>query len=711
MKTISVIIPMYNRELFIRKSIQSVIGQTYQNLEILVIDDGSTDRGPEICRELSLSDNRIQFYVREHRGVSATRNYALDIARGEYVFFLDSDDMIHPLLLEEMVYQMEKHQTDLAFCAYNKIGTQQLEKLMGEISKEDERPRWRVIDGMEMEERFHIKNADFMQGIGGKMIRMDLVRSLRFDTTLNMGEDTWFLYHLVSEKVRAAFSFEKWYYYRMHADSVIHLMDTVRGDRYFERLTRVRDNEFQRERFCYALTWEMQVVNGLKKTYLKLKAIKDTEGCRKIKELARTERKHPLYSQIEWREKLVFWACFHCNLLFRAERKYFRIYDKWIKLERTDAKVGILTFHCADNFGAMLQAYGLKTFLCTNGIRADVIRYDPPYMTGRHWVVPYVPGQWKKGIRKAVWRIWRSLKNNLRMKDIFFARRRNMQLFREKYLIDKKCPRLLLSGRLQRLPYQYYIVGSDQIWNPDITFGLRKAYFGAFRNKNKEKVVSYGASLGGTSLSAKYEKTFSELLRYVDDISLREEEAVFYVQKFTNKEVKAVLDPVFFLKKEDWRKVEKLSVRDNGEGYILVYVTEKKQELFDYIQKLSREKALPVVEVSVAKLTEGSRKFIDFTAGPSEFLGYIDQAKYVVSNSFHAIALSIIYEKNFLAFAHSGLNARIYNILKIHGLEDRLCVTGESADIDSVIDWEKVRKRTREAVNKSADFLINNVPV
>lgn len=93
MKTISVIIPMCNAEAFIRQSIQSVLSQTYRDLEILVVDDSSTDQGSEICTELYMSDNRIQFHVREHRGVSATTNYALDIAQGEYVFFLDSDDI------------------------------------------------------------------------------------------------------------------------------------------------------------------------------------------------------------------------------------------------------------------------------------------------------------------------------------------------------------------------------------------------------------------------------------------------------------------------------------------------------------------------------------------------------------------------------------------------------------------------------------------
>ena len=101
MNKISVIIPMYNAEPFIRQCIRSVTDQTYRNLEILVIDDGSVDKGPAICRELAEADGRIMLLRQENQGVSAARNTGIDRACGEYVFFLDSDDAIHPRLRKE----------------------------------------------------------------------------------------------------------------------------------------------------------------------------------------------------------------------------------------------------------------------------------------------------------------------------------------------------------------------------------------------------------------------------------------------------------------------------------------------------------------------------------------------------------------------------------------------------------------------------------
>ena len=99
---VSLIIPVYNTAAYLRDCLGSVMRQTFQDWEALVVDDGSTDGSGELCRELSQQDPRIRPASQENRGVSAARNQALERARGEYLFFLDSDDAIHPRLLEEL---------------------------------------------------------------------------------------------------------------------------------------------------------------------------------------------------------------------------------------------------------------------------------------------------------------------------------------------------------------------------------------------------------------------------------------------------------------------------------------------------------------------------------------------------------------------------------------------------------------------------------
>lgn len=115
MKKISVIVPVYNSEAYLEQCVRSLIHQTYQDWEALLIDDGSTDRSLEICRRSSGEDGRIKVYHQENKGASAARNNGLDIAGGEYIYFLDSDDVVHPHLFEEMIRQIEEYHVEMAF--------------------------------------------------------------------------------------------------------------------------------------------------------------------------------------------------------------------------------------------------------------------------------------------------------------------------------------------------------------------------------------------------------------------------------------------------------------------------------------------------------------------------------------------------------------------------------------------------------------------
>ncbi len=341
MKKISVIIPMYNSESFIQQCLQSVMRQTWEDLEIIVVNDGSTDRGPEICEKLRAEDSRIQLFHQKKSGVSSARNYALDTAAGDYIFFLDSDDIIHPLLLEEMLHQMEEQQAGLAFCAYARGNSGQLEKVFMEMPPADERPRWQVAEGADTEKKFHKDDRITMSGIGGKMIRSSLLRGLRFDTELIPGEDTWFLYLLVSQQIRSVFSLQKWYYYRVHPKSVTQFSAAVREAKYYECARRIRDCEYQKGRFDFAMEWELFIIDKLEKNYAAMRRLQGSQvrdgriqaskACQKIKKQAVAERGNPFYSRVPLRERLLFFSCFHCYLLFRIQGRCMAIAAKYKK--------------------------------------------------------------------------------------------------------------------------------------------------------------------------------------------------------------------------------------------------------------------------------------------------------------------------------------------------------------------------------------------
>ena len=112
---ISVIIPVYNVEPYLRKCLDSVVNQTYRNLEILVIDDGSTDGSGAICDEYA-SDRRMRIFHTENRGLSCARNLGLDEAKGEWIGFVDSDDWIEPDMYEALLKKAEETGADIVEC-------------------------------------------------------------------------------------------------------------------------------------------------------------------------------------------------------------------------------------------------------------------------------------------------------------------------------------------------------------------------------------------------------------------------------------------------------------------------------------------------------------------------------------------------------------------------------------------------------------------
>ena len=114
MNKISVIVPIYNTSLYLEECINSIVNQTYTNIEIILINDGSTDRSLEICHKLSKCDKRIKVLDKEHTGIADSRNVGLNNASGEFISFIDSDDYISNDMYENMIRYMEKYDLDIA---------------------------------------------------------------------------------------------------------------------------------------------------------------------------------------------------------------------------------------------------------------------------------------------------------------------------------------------------------------------------------------------------------------------------------------------------------------------------------------------------------------------------------------------------------------------------------------------------------------------
>ncbi len=115
-ETLSVIVPVYKAEKFLLRCINSILNQTFSNLELILVDDGSPDNCPELCEKIALKDQRVKVLHQKNSGVSAARNAGLDIATGDYITFVDSDDFIEPTMYEGMLKKAEEYQCDIVMC-------------------------------------------------------------------------------------------------------------------------------------------------------------------------------------------------------------------------------------------------------------------------------------------------------------------------------------------------------------------------------------------------------------------------------------------------------------------------------------------------------------------------------------------------------------------------------------------------------------------
>ena len=128
---VSVVIPIYKVEPYLRQCLDSVVGQTYQNLEIICVDDGSPDRCGEICEEYAEKDDRIRVIHRENGGLSAARNTGIDAATGEYICFIDSDDFVRETFVEYLYGLIKKYDAEIAVCPLFKLVSEQTSTMQG----------------------------------------------------------------------------------------------------------------------------------------------------------------------------------------------------------------------------------------------------------------------------------------------------------------------------------------------------------------------------------------------------------------------------------------------------------------------------------------------------------------------------------------------------------------------------------------------------
>ena len=211
-RLISVIVPVYNTEAYLDRCVQSIINQTYHNLDIILVDDGSIDQCPFLCDVWAEKDRRIRVIHKENGGVSSARNAGLKIAEGGWISFVDSDDWIHPQFYETMIRLAMKSRPDVV--AANHWRTEN-DQMPNDISIDQ--IEYRSISGENI-----LNNWDSRFFVWGKIYVKDIISGHIFDESIPYGEDALFNIEVLSqEDVKIIYTTEKLYYYYIRPGSAV----------------------------------------------------------------------------------------------------------------------------------------------------------------------------------------------------------------------------------------------------------------------------------------------------------------------------------------------------------------------------------------------------------------------------------------------------------------------------------------------------------
>lgn len=359
-------------------------------------------------------------------------------------------------------------------------------------------------------------------------------------------------------------------------------------------------------------------------------------------------------------------------------------------------KIGILTFHRAHNYGAVLQAYALATYLKNKGYDAEIIDYRPISIEQGHGVMPVKRIKGKSTFRKLTFII--------KLLPFLFYRKKRSNVF-TKFINNLPTSSVIYTENSKAIEnYDYIICGSDQVWNPQITNGLDSFYTANI--KTKAKFISYAAS---AEINPAFQKIdiYRDVLKRFYKISVRESIFKNQLQPLTNKPIYQVLDPIFLLSKEEWIKFSKNPFKKKN--YVLVYQVRRDKNVLKYAKKLSRENKLEIIEITAeAEFLPKKNRYM--TLSPQEFVGAFIYAKAVVTTSFHGTAFAALFQKpvKTMLFNTPG-DYRAIDLMKTIGLIplDKYTFSKENQSEMNVMQTLESQELTKKIL-ESKDFLSFN---
>lgn len=368
-----------------------------------------------------------------------------------------------------------------------------------------------------------------------------------------------------------------------------------------------------------------------------------------------------------------------------------------IILKRTKKRVGIITFHRSYNYGSVLQAYALQTYISERITQCKVIDYrlDSDFKHYKLFRTELYRKQWKPFLSDCFY-----FRKN-------YKRKKNFEHFCDKYL--KLTNQSFHTGddlTVLNSDFDTYICGSDQIWNVHCTGKVIPDFFLSFTGQEKKK-IAYAPSIADRSITTEEMQEAKKYLQRFVAVSVREGTTARIIQPLCKKKVEVVLDPTLLLNKRNYEKLIEDSTLNTRSPYIFVYMLEGNCELISYAKELSEKKGMRIKYISKKNIFGTWKADNLYGTSPSDFLKLIRDARYIVTNSFHATVFSILFEKQFCTFTTKDSGSRMVDLLEQLNINNRLYGCGFG--IDQVIDYITVKSKLDNLRIPSYKFLEENL--
>lgn len=361
-------------------------------------------------------------------------------------------------------------------------------------------------------------------------------------------------------------------------------------------------------------------------------------------------------------------------------------------------KVCLITRHAIVNYGSFLQSFATQEILEEMNMDVIILNYirsDENYKNVTKLLLSKSK-KWNKNF------ITKLIYTSIQWPDHFIAGK-VFEKHRRKWLnLSEEFE--VLNNNTQNIPNaDFYCTGSDQVWGEIGSDDFDAAYFLEFKKPQNSKSLAIAASFGKSNYSDKRIEHYKDLLKKYSKITVREKTAIEIVE-LAHQKANIILDPTLIYGREKWLK---LIPKIKEQKYVLLYQLNTNSEMDSYAVEFAKKVNLPLLRISMEIHNKGKKGKFKWCLSPFEFLAYVNQATYMITDSFHGTAFAIMFNTQFIEILPAEKRTRNRNILQQFGLEDRiLSQNNDFSYIDNNIDYEKVNEKVKTAREESQRTLI-----